>query len=174
MEYLTFKNKAEFWNWLIKNHDISQGRYLIFDKSKKTSTLTADEALDCALCFGWIDSIIKKIDDQFYIKYFAKRTFKSIWSTKNKKTVQKLIDEKLMMEPGLKAIELAKKNGRWDKADLPPNDYNLKDFTELLEKSQLAHKNFISFSPSIQKIYAMSYYVLKRIESRERRLKVDL
>jgi uncharacterized protein YdeI (YjbR/CyaY-like superfamily) len=171
MEFLIFNTQKEYWDWLNENHDTSKGQFIRFDKTKETSELTADQALNVALCFGWIDSVIKRVDDQFYIKYFAKRTSKSIWSTKNKKTVSKLIKENLMMPSGYQAIEAAKKDGRWEQADLVPDDFSINDFTSLLEISKQAHSNYITFSPSIQKTYALSYYVLKKPESRQKRLK---
>ena len=172
MDYLIFNNQKEFWDWLDLNHETHQGIWIKFDKTRTTSTLTADEALHCALCFGWIDGVLKKIDDQFYIKYFAKRTSKSIWSTKNKRTVEKLIKDNIMMTSGLKAINAAKKDGRWDKADLPPDDFNVEDFKNLLKEYTIAYMHYLEFSPSIQKTYAMSYYTLKKAESREKRLNV--
>ena len=172
MDYLTFYDRREFWNWLDKNHEAHQGIWIRFDKTKTTSTLLAEEALECALCFGWIDSVIKRVDEMFYVKYFAKRTSKSIWSTKNKKTVEKLIKDGVMMPSGLKAIEAAKKDGRWDKADLPPDDFSVEDFKKLIKEHKLAYEHYLEFSPSIQKTYAMSYYTLKKAESRERRLNV--
>ncbi len=167
-----FDHQNAFEEWLKNHHEEMSGIWIRFDKTQKTSTLTADEALQTALCFGWIDGLIKRLDDQFYIKYFTRRRPKSIWSTKNKRTVEALIGQGLMKAPGLKAISDAKKDGRWDKADSPPEDFSLDAFLSRLDDAQLAKKHYLAFSPSVQKTYAMSYYALKRPESRAKRLKV--
>jgi len=172
MDLFMFTQKNDFWKWLENNHETHKGIWIKFDKTKTTSLLTANEALECALCFGWIDGVIKRVDETYYMKYFAKRTEKSIWSTKNKKTVERLIIEGMMMPSGYNAIEVAKKDGRWDKADLPPEDFSIENFKKILKDHQLAYMNYLEFSSSIQKTYAMSYYTLKKTDSRDRRLKV--
>ncbi|HAX03512.1 MAG: hypothetical protein A2Y45_10335 [Tenericutes bacterium GWC2_34_14] len=172
MEYFNFYDKQAFYEWMSMHHLDNEHAWIRFDKTKKTSSLTPFEALDIALCFGWIDGLIKRIDDQYYVKYFSKRLPKSIWSTQNKMFAERLIKEGRMMPSGYQAIELAKKDGRWDKADLAPEDYNLESFKELIKESDLAFKQFNSFSTSIQKTYAMSYYVLKKTESRTNRLHI--
>lgn len=171
MDTLNFKNKEAFWTWLEKNHQMDEGHFLKFDKKLVTSTLKPDEALDVALCFGWIDGILKRIDDQFYIKYFAKRRPKSIWSSKNKASAYRLIKDGLMMPSGMEAVYQAQKDGRWDKADLSPHDFNMDDFEKLLLPYPEAYEQYKMFSSSIRKTYAMSYYVLKKEESRANRLK---
>lgn len=172
MEKLIFINKQEFWDWLAKNHASREGRLIQFDKRMKTSSLTYEEALDVALCFGWIDGVTKKIDDQFYTKYFTKRSTKSIWSTKNKNSVARLIKDGFMMPSGMEAVSLAKLDGRWDKADLPPSDFSIEAFENLLIDYPKAYEQYLIFSPSIRKTYAMSYYTLKKDESRINRLQV--
>lgn len=172
MEHLFFLDQQSFYEWLSLHHEDVDHAWIKFDKTKKASSLTPFEALDIALCFGWIDGLIKRLDDQYYIKYFSKRLPKSIWSTQNKKFAERLIKEERMMPSGYKAIELAKRDGRWEKADQAPEDFNLESFKDLLSVSDLAYKQFNSFSPSIQKTYAMSYYILKKPESRLNRLHV--
>lgn len=77
-------------------------------------TLLASEALEEALCFGWIDGQMQSLDNTKYRKYFARRTAKSNWSDKNKKLAQSLIEQGKMTQQGMAAIERAKKNGTWD------------------------------------------------------------
>ncbi len=79
-----------------------------------------------------------------------------------------------MMPSGMLAVELAKKDGRWEKADLAPNDFSLPDFVELLRPNKKALDNYLAMSNSVQKTYAMSYFALKQPESRQRRLAVIL
>lgn len=172
MDELTFMNQEDFRKWLDLNHNTSPGRWIQFDKKKEISSLTYEEALDIALSYGWIDGVVRRIDDQFYVRYFTQRLKTSVWSTKNKRTIERLFKENRMMPSGIKAVEDAKQDGRWDKADLPPEDFDVQAFKELLKSSQLALKNYHAFSSSIQKTYAMSYYTLKKIESREKRLRV--
>jgi uncharacterized protein YdeI (YjbR/CyaY-like superfamily) len=170
---LKFPDQESWENWLSRNDQSDEGVYLIFDKSKESSSLTSEQALDVALRYGWIDGIIKKIDDQFYKKYFKKRAEKSIWSTKNKNRVVELTRAGRMMPSGLKIVEISKSNGCWDKGDSMPDDYDLDAFKSLVRQhDHHAYEQFDRFSPSVQKTYALSYYALKKPESREKRIHV--
>jgi len=172
MNILFFKNEEDILSWFEHNHQSDQGIWVKFDKTRTASSLTAYEALQAALCYGWIDGQIKRIDETYYIKYFKKRSDKSIWSTLNKKYAIKLIKEKKMQLPGLEQINLAKKDGRWEQSDKPPIEYNLVVFKALLKDHQKAYDTYMNFSPSVQKTYAISYFILKKPESRLRRLEV--
>lgn len=174
MAEFRFTTQQEWESWLSLHHSQMEGIWLRFDKTLTTSTLTSEQALDVALSYGWIDGLIKRIDDQFYIKYFAKRRKQSIWSTKNKTSVERLIQAGKMKEPGLQAVQDAKNDGRWEKADLPPEDFSLEVFHALIQNNPIAYENFLKMSKSIQKTYAMSYYTLKKEKSRNRRLFVIL
>ena len=112
---LLFPSRNDFRTWLCENAETSEGVWLIFGKTKAILTLTANEALEEALCFGWIDGQMKSLDKTKYRKYFARRTLKSSWSEKNKKIAETLIEKKLMTKSGKKAIDTAKKEGIWDK-----------------------------------------------------------
>jgi len=87
---LVFPKREDFRSWLSKNAEKSEGVWLIFGKTKDVITLTANDALEEALCFGWIDGQIKSIDNSKYKKYFARRQAKSNWSSKNKKIIETL------------------------------------------------------------------------------------
>jgi len=93
---LLFASREEFRAWLIKNAETSDGVWLTFGKTKDVATLSANDALEEALCFGWIDGQMKSVDITKYLKYFAKRRAKSPWSDKNKKIVETLRERKLM------------------------------------------------------------------------------
>lgn len=164
-----FKNQENFETWLKENLD-HEGIWIIFDKKRLTSSLTPEEALDIALCYGWIDGLIKRIDDQFYKKYFAKRLPKSIWSSKNKISVSRLIKSGQMKKEGLDAINIAKSNGRWDQSDQNPVDFSVEDFILLLKDDEQADAFYKTLSHSIQKTYALHYYTAKKEETRLRRL----
>ena len=102
-----FSSRGDFRTWLKKNAETSCGVWLVFGKTKAVVTLTANDALEEALCFGWIDGQMKSIDASKYRKYFARRRDKSPWSPKNRKTVEMLRRKKLMTSSGEKAVEAA-------------------------------------------------------------------
>jgi uncharacterized protein YdeI (YjbR/CyaY-like superfamily) len=170
MNIIHFKNVGELIDFLEKNNQSDEGIWIKFDKRKTPSKLTSDQALKTALCYGWIDGQIKSLDDDFYLKYFTKRRNKSNWSDRNKKLANELIAKNLMKPPGFEEISKAKKDGRWDKKDYEFIETAIEDFNLLLKPYSLAHDNFKKMSPSIQKIYANSYYYLKNESSRISRL----
>lgn len=170
MDIKFFTNKTEFETFMKANYDQHLGFWIKFDKGQTKDKLKPEEALDIALCYGWSDGLIKRIDEHYYIKYFAKRLDTSVWSTKNKKSVERLIQDNRMTKTGLLAVDKAKKDGRWDKADQPPLDYSLDDFIELIKSNKIAYQNFLKLSKTNQKNYAMSYYALKKKETRDKRL----
>lgn len=172
MQDYIFATQAEFHRWLEQNHANHEGIWVRFDKQSHDHCVGPEQALDEALCFGWIDGQIQSIDERYYRKYFAKRRPTSIWSTKNKKSAERLIQDQKMMAPGLEAVNLAKEDGRWEKADTAPSDFSLEDFHRLIQQNEKAYVNFTKMSPSVQKTYAISYYSLKQSESRQRRLQV--
>lgn len=110
MDHNFFKDKDEFNTFLKSNHQRHQGIWITFDKRDIKGKLKPEEALDIALCFGWIDGIIKRIDDDFYLKQLTKRSDKSAWSTKNKLSFERLLKENKMKPAGLLAVEKAKKD----------------------------------------------------------------
>ena len=118
-ELLRFKTREAFREWLSENCRRREGVWLEFGKTKEVETLSANDALLEALCFGWIDGVMKKMDDTSYKKYFAPRRAGSKWSQKNKALVQELEACGAMTEYGRRKIEEAKKNGQWDNAASP-------------------------------------------------------
>lgn len=114
----SFTSQEQWKEWLAINYSIANnGIWLrIFKKDSGEATITYDEALDEALCFGWIDGQKKTFDEKSWLQKFTPRRSKSIWSKRNKIKVGKLIEEKRMQPSGLKEMENAKKDGRWDKA----------------------------------------------------------
>lgn len=172
MEPLFFVSSEDFENWLDTNHQTSKGVWIKFDKSKNNTRLTNQEAVRVALCYGWINGHVKRIDERYFINYFTKRLKTSVWSTINKKTALELIEKGLMKPSGLAAVILAQQDGGWEKADRPPIDFDLDSFTKLIKQDALVYENYMQFSVSIRKTYAMSYFALKKEESRQRRLLV--
>ncbi len=99
-EQLVFKNRNAFRIWLLKNHSRREGLWLVFGKNNAIETLTPEEALEEALCFGWIDGLVKRVDETQYVKFFSPRRAKSNWSEKNKKTAERLIRRGRMTSSG--------------------------------------------------------------------------
>ena len=170
-QQLLFSDREEFRQWLSANHDTSSSIWLIFGKSGKLKTVKSDEALEEALCFGWIDGLIKSIDDTRYLKKFSRRRKGSKWSVKNRKTAEQLLGEGKMAAPGVAAIEEAKKSGNWD---LPERETATDDQVEILIKAingtEPAFSNFLNMPLSIRKTYTVFYLDAKKEETRIRRL----
>src|SRR4030042_1661089 len=170
-EQLLFSDREEFRQWLSENHDTSPGIWLVLGKPGKLKTVKADEALEEALCFGWIDGLIKSIDDTRYLKKFSRRRKGSKWSVKNGKTAEKLIDSGKMTEPGLAVIEEAKKSRNWD---LPERKTATDDQVEILVEAingvEPALSNFLKMPLSIRRTYTMFYLDARKEETRIRRL----
>jgi uncharacterized protein YdeI (YjbR/CyaY-like superfamily) len=114
MKEILFSNRAAFSEWLETNTASSDGVWLMFGKKGGPMTLTAAEALEEALCFGWIDGRMKSIDGTTYKKYFARRTANSKWPDKNKALAQKLEERGIMPDYGRQKIAESKQNGGWD------------------------------------------------------------
>ena len=140
--------------------------WLVFGKTKAVVTLSANEALEEALCFGWIDGQMRRVDDTKYLKYFARRRPKSPWSEKNKKTVETLREKKLMTPWGEKAIEAAQKNGQWDAEQI--GEKHIKAFAEKLKKFPPTYENFMKLSPSARLANTRRHHSFKGEEARQR------
>jgi uncharacterized protein YdeI (YjbR/CyaY-like superfamily) len=140
------KSQTEWRQWLKKNHQSKQSVWLIYYTKKSTiHSLSWSEAVDEALCFGWIDSTRKTIDEFSFMQFFSKRKPKSNWSKINKEKVQQLIDSKRMTKAGYKSIEIAKQNGYWTILDeveelIIPNDLEI-----AFEKIQKLKRLFSQF-----------------------------
>lgn len=172
MNELTFETRHDFRRWLEINHTQKEGIWLVyFKKGSKMPSITYNEAVEEALCFGWIDSKIQTVDEYRYRQIFTPRNPKSIWSELNKKRVEKMIAEGKMTSAGMKLIELSKKNGKWD------NAYNTKekpeipeDFESALKQQPPAWENFSNFTTSYQSTYIRYVNQAKRPETRQNRL----
>jgi uncharacterized protein YdeI (YjbR/CyaY-like superfamily) len=168
---LSFSVRSVFRTWLKDNAETSEGVWLVFDKTKARTTLSAKDALEEALCFGWIDGQMQSIDDTKYRKYFAKRRPNSIWSEKNKKTVEVLRSKGIMTDLGESTVEEAKQNGRWDaNAKKPATDIDelQEEFVAKLCGLSPAYENYCRMSPSVQRTYARRYHSFKTEEARQR------
>lgn len=170
-EELIFENSLLFREWFEKQGKNHEGVWLIFGKTNALKTLSANEALEEALCFGWIDGLILAIDKDKYKKYFARRIKGSKWSEKNKQLVGKLIGENRMTEAGMQAVEEAKKNGKWDKVqDRSISNIQKKEFESKIESHSLASQNYCAMPQSTQKQFIGFYFEAKKEETRQKRL----
>ena len=166
---LQFVTRRDFRAWLVENATTSDGVWLVFGKTKEVTTLTANEALEEALCFGWIDGQMKSIDRTKYHKYFARRRTKSVWSEKNKKTVEKLREKGVMTDLGENAVSTAKRNGTWEtqKRDAI-TDEQVAAFAQKLADFSPAFENFNNMSRSVRVTYTGRYLSFKNEETRQR------
>jgi len=112
-----FASKDAFYDWLASNHATEDEVWIrIFKKASGTPTISAVEAIDVVLCWGWIDAIRKSWDDVSFVQRYTHRGRKSLWSQVNKDNVARLIEEGKMTEHGTRHVDLAKADGRWDAA----------------------------------------------------------
>ncbi len=157
--------------WLVKNHLSKQSVWLVFyTKSSEKPTISWSEAVDVALCFGWIDSKRIKIDEETSHQFFCKRKLKSTWSKINKEKVQKLIDNGLMTQAGLDIIHIGKQNGSWTILDEVEELIIPIDLEKSFRKYKGSKEYFLSLSKSIKKMMLASLVLAKRPETRQRRI----
>lgn len=171
-ETLEFETRDAFRNWLGENSQSSEGVWLRFGKTKEVKTLKAKESLEEALCFGWIDGVMKRVDEHSYLKYFAARRKNSQWSEKNKLLIKGLEVRGIMTDFGRVKIEEAKQNGRWEAASKPSaiSDEQIAQVSELLKENNEAYDNFQGMSPSVRKTYTRAYLDAKTEAGKAKRL----
>jgi len=166
MNRLLLKDRAEFRAWLAEHALSTEGIWLVFGKDGGPSTIKADEALEEALCFGWIDGQIQSVDESSYLKYFKQRNESGNWSEKNKSLAEKLEERGLMTDLGRAKIEAAKQNGRWDSPKAETlSDGQFEGFIAMLRPHEQAYGNFMKMSRSMQRTYASSYYFGAKTEA---------
>jgi uncharacterized protein YdeI (YjbR/CyaY-like superfamily) len=171
-EHLYFKNADEWRTWLHENHHSSKGIHLLFYKvSSDYESMRWEEAVQVAICYGWIDSTVKKINEHQRRQLFTPRKDKSVWSKLNKTYIEKLIQENAMHESGLRKIEIAKQNGSWNSLDEVENHIIPEDLQLAFDDNPKAWSNYQSFSPSYRKSYLYWLNQAKRIETRDKRIK---
>src|SRR5664280_2511742 len=169
---LYVKTREEWRTWLEENHDSAQGVWLIYYKKPSGKPrIPYNEALDEALCFGWIDGKIKRVNEDYYIQWFTSRRKGSRWSELNMSKVRNLIKEGRMRPAGLLAYEAAIKK--------PALIYNTKkeenliipdDLLVALKNSDEAYNNFINFPPSSRRLYVFWLNDAKREDTRKSRI----
>lgn len=169
--HLYFKNDSEWREWLHENHSTSSGVNLIFYRvNSEFESMRWEEAVQVALCYGWIDSTVRKVDDERRKQAFGPRKDKSVWSKVNKNYIEKLIAENLMHESGLKKIEIAKQNGSWESLDDVENLTIPPDLQKAFEINVIAFTNYQNFSFTYRKSYLYWLNQAKREETRNSRI----
>lgn len=169
---LPFQSKKKFADWLAKNHDKSAGLWLkIAKKATDISTVTYAEALDVALCYGWIDGQRNGFDDQYFLQKFTPRRPKSIWSRINVGHVERLIASGEMKPSGLKAVEAAKQDGRWEAAYSSQKVIEVPaDFQSALDKNKKAKVFFEGLTGSRRYAFLFRIETAKKAETRQKRI----
>jgi uncharacterized protein YdeI (YjbR/CyaY-like superfamily) len=176
MKQLYITNRDEWRKWLSENHATEAGIWLIFYKKKMSKpTITYEAAVEEAICFGWIDSIIKKVDAAKYARKFTPRSDKSKWSALNKKRANKMIKEGRITKIGLAKIKAAKKAGLWDKDPRPRISFDIPpEFAKALTCNNKAKENFDKLAPTYRKHYIGWISVAKRPDTKKRRIKESI
>lgn len=170
-ETLYAKNPQEWRQWLHENHDTKQSIWLVHYK-KKTNMPTVDwsDAVDEALCFGWIDGKRQGIDDEKYMQFFCRRKSNSTWSKINKAKVDRLTEAGLMTLAGFNCIETAKKNGSWTILDEVEERIIPEDLEAEFQKLPDSKNYFLSLSLSDKRQILQWIVLAKRQETRQKRI----
>jgi uncharacterized protein YdeI (YjbR/CyaY-like superfamily) len=173
---IPFKTPKEFERWLSKNHNELNGIWLNFFKMDSgIKSITYREALDEALCYGWIDGQAKPYDEKSWLQKFTPRRKKSIWSKRNTENIKRLTKAGKMKPAGIKEVEAAKADGRWQKAyDSQSNMTIPDDFLKLLSKNKKAKTFFESLNKTNLYSIAWRIQTAKKPETREKRMKLIL
>ncbi len=173
---IAFDTALDFEKFLQKNHDQIPGIWVkIAKKNTGVTTMTYDEGVLIGLCFGWIDSQAKRFDEIYSLIKFTPRGPKSVWSQKNVSLVQQLIKQKKMRAPGLKKVEQAKADGRWERAYAGSKDAEIPaDFINEIKKDPQAFAFFQTLNrANLNAIYFRLQTAVKK-ETRDKRLQTIL
>ncbi len=171
------KTRQAWRDWLAKHHCNEQaGIWLVFyKKATGKPSLAYEEAVEEALCFGWIDSIIKKKDGARYVRKFTPRKADSAWSELNKRRVAKVVKEGRMTSVGLALVQKAKASGMWDKDARPEIDWSVpRELLEAFKGNPQCETFFEQLAPSYQKHYIGWIQSAKRPDTRSKRVKESI
>jgi uncharacterized protein YdeI (YjbR/CyaY-like superfamily) len=163
--------RQDWRDWLDANHQTEKSVWLIiYKKESDIPSVYYPEAVDEALCFGWIDSTPKKRDENSYYQFFAKRNPKSNWSKVNKDKVAKLLEQGLMQSEGLKMVEIAKQNGTWTALDELENLTIPDDLQTLFSNNPKAFNHWEQFSRSSKRGILEWILNARKPETRQKRI----
>jgi uncharacterized protein YdeI (YjbR/CyaY-like superfamily) len=171
IESICPSSRQAWREWLEANHESKQAVWLIYYKKKSNlPTVLYSDAVDEALCFGWIDSKAKPIDEEKYMQFFTKRKPKSVWSKINKEKIERLTKEGLMTNAGFEIIEIAKQNGSWTILDESEALIVPEDLGNAFKKSPNSKDYFSSLCRSDKRNILQWLVLAKRQETREKRI----
>jgi len=173
IETISFASAKAFRTWLSRHHAKSNGIWLrIYKKDSEKPTVTYAEALDEALCFGWIDGQKKPFDEESWLQKFTPRRPRSVWSKANTEHIERLIKSKKMTAAGMKEVEAAKADGRWDAAyDRFSQARVSDDFLQALEKNPKAKAFYETLNKTNLFSIAYRLQTAKREETKQKRIK---
>lgn len=176
LSLFSFETQQEWEDWLAKNHDSSKGIWMrLFKKDSGIKTITIAEALDGALCYGWIDGQRNAYDEQSYLQRYTPRRPRSIWSKRNTEHIVRLTKLGKMQPAGLKEVERAKADGRWEHAYASPKNMVMpEDFLKELHKDKKAREFFETLNKTNTYAIAWRIQTAKKPETRARRIKALL
>ncbi len=169
---LSFRSRKEWRNWLEKNHSKAKEVWLVhYKKSAGKIGIRLEEAVEEALCFGWIDGKLRKIDSERFILRYSPRKAGSVWSKINRERAERMIEAEKMTAAGLSAIEEAKRSGAWDGSytNLKPDEVPA-DLLAALAKDKRALHNFQGFANSYRNMYIYWVTSTKTDETRRKRI----
>jgi uncharacterized protein YdeI (YjbR/CyaY-like superfamily) len=169
---LQFATPADWEDWLVHCHTQDTGVWLqIAKKGAGVSTVTYEEALDVALCYGWVDGQRKSLDERFFVQRFTPRRARSIWSKRNVAKVEQLIAAGRMHPAGQAQVQAAKDDGRWEAAYDSPKDMVLpEDFMAAIQQNEKARPVFETLNKSQRFSIAFQLHNARTPETRTRRL----
>lgn len=164
-------SRKEWRQWLKENHRSRQSVWLVYYRMKsQVPSITYSDAVDEALCFGWIDSTKKSLDENRFMQFFCKRKPNSVWSKINKEKVRRLIDKGQMTRAGLDSIEVAKQNGSWTILDEVEDLKIPKDLDKKFKSLPGSEEFFLSLSKSARKSILQWLVLARRPETRQNRI----
>ncbi|UTM21745.1 YdeI/OmpD-associated family protein [Dyadobacter chenhuakuii] len=165
-------SRQEWREWLQENHSLTQSVWLVYHKkSAQVPNISWSEAVDEAICFGWIDSLSRPLDKERYIQFFSKRKPGSGWSKINKNKAEKLIEAGLMQQAGYDAIEAARKNGSWSLLDEVEELVVPDDLQKAFADKSVANSFFQKLSRSDKRNLLQWLVLAKKTETRQKRIK---
>lgn len=171
LEIIYPENPQQWHDWLRENHTRENGIWVLqYNKKSAKPTISWSHAVDEAICFGWIDSLKKKLNEESSIQYFGKRKPKSTWSKINKQKIERLTAENRMSQAGLDIIQIAKENGSWEILDNVEELLVPDDLEEELSNHENATEFFHSLSRSAKKMMLQWVVLAKRPETRQKRI----
>ena len=173
---IAFKSSKEWASWLAQNHTKSSGLWLrLFKKDSGVASVTYAEALDEALCYGWIDGQLDKYDEKSWLRKFTPRRPKSVWSKRNIAHIDRLTRAGKMKSAGRKEVEAAKADGRWKRAYDSPSAMQIPaDFLKALSQDKKAKAFFATLNKANTYAIAWRLQTAKRPETRAKRLQAIL